>query len=50
MEAQIALAEELGINMLLTPILHRLLIPVGGERTTVQLIDILQDARWILQV
>lgn len=46
MEAQIALAgKELGINMLLTPIFTPPLdTAVGGERTTVQLIDIVQDA------
>ena len=47
-EEQIKLAGELGINMLLTPVFTPPLdTEVGGERTTVQLVDIaLQEGEW----
>ena len=44
LEDQISLAAELGINMLLTPVFTPPLdTAVGGERTTVQLVDISED-------
>ncbi len=47
-EKQIKMAGELGINMLLTPVFTPPLdTDIGGERTTVQLIDItLKDGKW----
>lgn len=47
-EKQIKLAGELGVNMLLTPVFTPPLdTEVGGERTTIQLVDIaLQAGKW----
>lgn len=47
-ENQIKIAGELGINMILTPVFTPPLdTEVGGERTTVQLVDIaLRDGKW----
>lgn len=48
LEEQIKLAGELGINMLLTPVFTPPLdTEVGGERTTIQLVDIsLREGNW----
>lgn len=47
-EKQIKIAGELGVNMLLTPVFTPPLdTEVGGERTTVQLVDIsLKEGKW----
>lgn len=48
LEEQIKLAGELGINMLLTPVFTPPLdTEVGGERTTIQLVDVsLREGNW----
>lgn len=44
LESQIAMAAELGVSLLLTPVFTPPLdTAVGGERTTVQLVDIAED-------